>query len=600
MPIGNSGDQRVPGDHGTTGGGDGGRHRYSRARRIARYSVWGVFAVVLLLRYLHPPEPMPRTRGAEWNGGDRRDRRGQHQFDGRRYRGPTPLREAVAAIPAELWRLEITVAPAEVEKLRGYFWNGRGGGLTERPDVPVTVREGGVTYTNVSLHLKGSAGSFRPFDDKPALTLNFGKNARGQKFHGLSKLSLNNSVQDSSYISESLCRELFLSAGIPVPKADHATVVLNGRDLGLYVLVAGWDKVFLKKHFKDAGGNLYDGGFVQDIDGNLTVASGEHPDERADLERLIEAASVTDRTERWKQLQGILDVDRFITVVAMDVLICNWDGYAMNRNNYRVFHDRTSDRMIFMPHGMDQVFGNRRMGPQSSIQPPIRGLVARAVLSTTEGRRKYFERLATLRTNVLDEAKLTNRVHVLAARIRPTLAAYGKEVAQELDYEVADMNRRISERLRSVALQLNPEGLVLKLDGAGQATLTGWQPTRNRAPGAGLDYERRELDGVKQLIIRARGGGGFGAWRTRVVLEPGQYRFVGKARTRGAGADGGVCFRPTGSPLRLRSVEGDEWVAMQTTFLVDEGEPEVDLVIEFAGAVGEAQIDEASLKLVRE
>ena len=38
-------------------------------------------------------------------------------------------------------------------------------------------------------------------------------------------------------------------------------VKLNQRNLGLYVLLEGWDKRFLKQHFKDARGNLYDGGY---------------------------------------------------------------------------------------------------------------------------------------------------------------------------------------------------------------------------------------------------------------------------------------------------------------------------------------------------
>src|SRR5207253_2454507 len=92
-------------------------------------------------------------------------------------------------------------------------------------------------YRDVGLHLKGNYGTFQPFEKKPSLTLNFDKFVPGQKFHGLDKLHLNNSAQDPSLISEVLCRELFKAAGVPVARATHATVELNGRDAGLYVLV---------------------------------------------------------------------------------------------------------------------------------------------------------------------------------------------------------------------------------------------------------------------------------------------------------------------------------------------------------------------------
>ena len=80
-----------------------------------------------------------------------------------------------------------------------------------RKYVPATIREGDTIYTNVELHLRGSIGSFRPVDDKPGLTIKIEKGA--QRFHGLKKFHLNNSVQDPTYLSEWLCTDLFRRAG---------------------------------------------------------------------------------------------------------------------------------------------------------------------------------------------------------------------------------------------------------------------------------------------------------------------------------------------------------------------------------------------------
>src|SRR5436305_2725365 len=98
------------------------------------------------------------------------------------------------------------------------------------------VREGGRIYTNVAIHLKGGAGSFRPIDDDPGFTLNFEKFATGQTFHGLKKLSLNNAVQDRSFLNDKICRELFNAAGSPTPRAGFTIVRLNGRNLGIHIL----------------------------------------------------------------------------------------------------------------------------------------------------------------------------------------------------------------------------------------------------------------------------------------------------------------------------------------------------------------------------
>src|SRR4029079_8602355 len=95
-------------------------------------------------------------------------------------------------------QIRIEATEEALAKLRQYEW--KFGPQTERESVQVTVREGQTTYTNVALHLKGAAGSFQAVDRKPALTLNFDRHVKGQRFHGLTKLSLNNSVQDPTLV----------------------------------------------------------------------------------------------------------------------------------------------------------------------------------------------------------------------------------------------------------------------------------------------------------------------------------------------------------------------------------------------------------------
>jgi hypothetical protein len=162
--------------------------------------------------------------------------------------------------------------------------------LHPRAYVKATVKEGPVVYQDVGIHLKGNYGTFKGLEGKPSLTLNFDKFVRGQKFHGLDKLHLNNSTSDPSYLTELLCRELFRAAGVPVGRASHARVELNGREAGLYVLVEGYDKSFLRPHFKNANGNLYDSEFMHDITEPLRRGSGEGPNDHADLRALAEAA----------------------------------------------------------------------------------------------------------------------------------------------------------------------------------------------------------------------------------------------------------------------------------------------------------------------
>jgi len=302
-------------------------------------------------------------------------------------------------------RLRIEISASGMDTLRRYQFH-RNANENERIPVPAKVWEGTNVYTNVAIHLKGGFGSFRPVNDKPGLTLNFDKFAAGQRFHGLQKISLNNSVQDASFISDKLCLELFAKAGVPAPRADYALVELNGRNLGLYVLTEGWNKQFLRRYFKDPGGNLYDGSYSADVNRTLRVSSGDKPEDESELKALAAAAAEKDLGKRFTEMERLLDMDRFMTFLALGVLVWDWDGYAMNRNNFRLFHDLESHRLVFMPHGMDQMFWR----PDGPIVTGTKGLVSRALLQTPEGRRRYLETFRALRTNVFDLAFVTNRV----------------------------------------------------------------------------------------------------------------------------------------------------------------------------------------------
>src|SRR5262249_54467037 len=157
------------------------------------------------------------------------------------------------------------------------------------------------------------------------------------------------------------------------------------------------------RFFKNASGNLYEG-YLQDVDSPLEQDGGTIHD-HADLRALLSACSIPDPHQRFERLSGILDVDRFISFAAMEMLTGHWDGYVIHTNNYRLYHDPSSDKMVFITHGLDWAF--RR--PNMSIMAAPKSIVARAVLETPEGKAVYRERIGTLFTNAFQLATITNR-----------------------------------------------------------------------------------------------------------------------------------------------------------------------------------------------
>jgi len=256
------------------------------------------------------------------------------------------------------------------------------------------------------------------------------------------------SVQDPSFMTEVICSQLFREAGVPAARASHARVQLNGRNLGSYVLIEGMTADYLAPCFENTQMNLYDFPYTHDITSSAVKESQDR--DPADLRALASAAKEPNLEKRWQRLEGVLDLERFITCLAIEVMIWDWDCYAMCRNNYRVYHDPTADKIVFIPHGMDQMFHN----PQGSILPAMKGLVARAVLETPEGRRRYFERLAMLAENHFTRERMTRQVAELQSRIRPVLLALNPNAARKHDQAVARLQQRIHQRIASVQQQL--------------------------------------------------------------------------------------------------------------------------------------------------
>lgn len=493
-------------------------------------------------------------------------------------------------------RLQIEIPPDGMKVLRDYkqVWRQK---RPERIDVRVTVREGSRTYTNVALHLKGSY-SFLPIDEKPSLTLNFDKFARGQLFHGLDKIHLNNSVQDQSYLCETFARDLFLSLGVPSPRATPALVSINGRDTALYVLVEGANKRFVKRHFASADGNLYDGGSGGDVTKALETDSGKNPDDRSDLKNLVKAARTEEPVDRLAQLNRVLDVERFITFAAVEDYIVHWDGYAIGCNNYRLFHDTAQGKMVFIPHGLDQLFGVSR--PVTfSLTPPFKGMVAQALFSVPEARQRYLERIGQLATNELKTDAMHARIDKLAERVRHSLNDH-RGLRSEFDDAVNGLKSRMIQRAASVARQLkNPPGPApLAADNSVRLDSWGFKAGSTRT----ANGRSTTVDGRQFLSVTTRGPESSGAWRTTVLLDSGHYEFTGMGRTEklppATPGTNGVLLRISGE----RSTEGittsAEWTALRYEFDV-RGIMDVELICEYRGPEGTGTFDRPTLRLVR-
>jgi len=480
--------------------------------------------------------------------------------------------------------LRIRLEPKQIEKLRGEPRKFVEGELIEN---------GAQTWQKVRVKLKGAAGSFRPVDDRPALTVSLKKS--DARYHGLEKFHLNNSVQDESYLEEFVASQVCLEAGCPTARVAHARVWLNERDLGLYVLKEGYDELFLARHFANPTGNLYDGGFCQDIDGELEKDAGQGPDDRSDLAALVAACREPDPARRWPLVEQRLDVDAFLDFVALELMLCHWDGYAQGRNNYRVYFRADDQRAIFIPHGLDQILDDSN----ASVFHLPEAIVAHAVLENEAWRAKYRERVERLLPLFAPE-RLAARIDAGLARVRPMAEKIAPDFAGRLDELAQEFKDRVKLRQRRIMNPEPPE--TLAFNDEGWTKLADWAPRGD--DDAGLEEEER--DGKSCLVIAVGPSRRTTAsFRTRVLLARGSYRLEAKVKTIGVypvideKGPGGAGVRISGSP-RLHCAKGtSDWRTVAHGFRVDDDSREVELIAELRASAGQALFDTESLRLYK-
>lgn len=495
-------------------------------------------------------------------------------------------RAAAELFSGPIHRFVIQLAATNLQALRN----------EPRQSVPATVIVDGTNrFENVAIHVKGSAGSTRSIDDNPAMTLNFDKLISGRKFSGMDKIHLNNSVQDSSLLAEQLAARLYREIGIPTARASQAVVTLDGRELGLYVLKEGYNRTFLRRNFPDPSGNLYDGGFIRDIDQDLERDAGDGPEDRKDLQKLRDASFIGDVKQREKALLAILDVDRFITECAMQALLCDWDGYGYNRNNYRLYFQPKAGKFTFIPHGMDQLLGD--IG--RSIETPGSGIVARQLFEVSEFRERFFTEVERLLGSVFTPAVLTNHFREAEARLIPVINTLPKEDREPRISSIRGFQNQALGRIAVANRQLAGRPKPIHFEAGGVTALAHWQPRYQRGQ---AKIETVTLDGVQTLHIIAQARETVSSFRATIRLPIGKYAVGGKIKTKGVVAADDARYKGGGG-MRLSRTEqavlftGDnDWKDFTYEFQVHDPN-NVELVAELRAHSGEVWFDLASLKL---
>ena len=323
-----------------------------------------------------------------------------------------------------------------------------------------TVTVDGETHADVGVRKKGFVGS--QSDTKPALKLRFDKYVDGQSLGGImERMTLNNSIQDPSMVNTCLSYRVFAAAGSPAPRCNFSTVSVNGKDLGPYVHVEEMKAPFLLRHFESAEGNLYEGNvsdFTPVYRGTIEKKTNTDAADWSDIDAVV--AALQDPSDAGlKALGEIVDLDRFLSFWATEVLVGHWDGYAGDRNNYH-FYREPDGPFVFIPWGTDDTFHLRDdPNPFDNVSNPPPSVLALTAIPNRlyndgDWRVEYAARLKEILDTAWTEEELLAVVDEMAAIVQQHALPSAREAAAA---DTERVRKFILKRRGEILADLTPE-----------------------------------------------------------------------------------------------------------------------------------------------
>ena len=346
--------------------------------------------------------------------------------------------------PFRLLEVSIELEPDEWDELRHQKTNilellAGDDCLAEPFEKPYTWFDGTVTidgeaYDRVGVRKKGLLGSVEP--GRPSLKLRLDRNIEDQAFEEVTRFTLNNGRQDQSRFKTCMGYEILARAGVAAPRCSLAHVVVNGEDLGLYSNVEPIKPPLLARSFGDEGdGDVFEGtlsDFREDWVGSFENKTNG---DTAPLDQLTEAFETLDDEDFVVRVEELVDLDQFLEVWAMEVILGHWDGYNGNTNNFWLYVGEDG-RLRFIPWGIDAILvGDQPFGPGQPTSVVAASALSSRLYAIPETRERYLQTLDRLLDEVWKEARLREHLDELVQVGAPYAWPAGKpaEYFQVLD-----------------------------------------------------------------------------------------------------------------------------------------------------------------------
>jgi spore coat protein CotH len=231
------------------------------------------------------------------------------------------------------------------------------------------------TFTNVTLKLSGQGST--KYDKKP-LKIDLSKgdpDKSNTEIFNREEFKLRCLRIDESYVRSKISIDVAESLGLPVIQSSFARLYINNKSFGFYELADLYKKKFVKRFFNvekksnSTGaepdlGSFYKGSsgdgpafLYSDEDHYEVLVTNTPEDPKYDLHELMKWLEALPSNASKAEIEAKLDLDVTLKYLLLEILICHWDGYLNNGNNFWIYTEPKHGKNYFISGDFDSTVG---------------------------------------------------------------------------------------------------------------------------------------------------------------------------------------------------------------------------------------------------
>lgn len=303
------------------------------------------------------------------------------------------------------------------------------------------------TLEQVGVRKKGFLGSLSVA--RPSLKIKANEYDKSQRYQGSRRLTLNNNYQDLSLLRTCLAYEVFRKAKLPSPRCNFARVNVNGEALGLYTHVESIRKPFLRRHFGQKIGDLFESQAADFVSDLILLWEPKLGKKKPDHRPIQEVADAVDKggQEMLAAVEQWFDLDELVTYWATESLVNHWDGFSGSRNNVYLYLSPQDGKLHFIPWGADTAFSVRGSvvgsPPDDRASVFLKARLVRRLYEEPKVKKLYQEKMRWLLDEVWDAEALVSYVDSASQAISSAKGKVDPSAMESLKWAIRNRKGQI-------------------------------------------------------------------------------------------------------------------------------------------------------------